>query len=60
MQQKIERKPRGALQKIMQARGKVWFYLLAPKELLLLTKAYMKVSCNAKHGTDKKSRQVLG
>jgi hypothetical protein len=26
-----------------------------PDELLLLSKAYMKVSCNAKHGTDKKA-----
>ena len=26
-----------------------------PDEHLLLSKAYMKVSCNAKHGTDKKA-----
>jgi hypothetical protein len=26
-----------------------------PNELLLLSKAYMRVSCNAKHGTDKKA-----
>ena len=26
-----------------------------PDELLLLSKAYMKVSCNTKHGTDKKA-----
>ena len=28
-----------------------------PDELLLLSKAYMKVSCNAKHGTDKKAEK---
>jgi hypothetical protein len=31
-----------------------------PEELLLVAKAFMKVSSNAKHGTDKKAEKNLG